>query len=315
MNTEKPSLDDLQLFCAVARERSFTRVSETVGIPLATLSRRVASLERQLDAQLLRRSTRRVDPTDAGVLLLERAERPLRDLDEALDCLAEETGTPRGRLRVTMPADLARYWLATPLATFASRHPEIRLELDLSSRVVDLLAEGFDLAIRASRPADASLIARRLANMPTALYASPSYLAGLPPLRHPRDLGAANALVITGRSSDRSWTLRHGRERVTVTPHGNVEVNDMTALIGIAAAGAGIALLPEPKVGEQAAEGALTRVLPAWSGPEAPIYAVYASRRMPLRLRLFLDHLREWTAQGPRAAGTSHSQVRTDSPR
>jgi DNA-binding transcriptional LysR family regulator len=299
MPAQEARLDDLQLFCAVARERSFTRVSEALGIPLATVSRRVANLERQLDSQLLRRSTRRVEPTDAGALLLERAEAPLRGLAEALECLAEDSGTPRGRLRVTMPADLARYWLATPLASFASRHPEIRLELDLSSRVVDLAAEGFDLAIRAGRPEDPGLIARRLANMPTALFASPSYLAGLPPLRHPRDLESVNALVITGRSSDRAWTLTHGRERVTVTPHGNVEVNDMTALIGLAAAGAGVALLPEPKVGEQAAEGALARVLPGWRGPEAPIYAVYLSRRLPLRLRLFLDHLREWTGQGP----------------
>jgi DNA-binding transcriptional LysR family regulator len=204
-----------------------------------------------------------------------------------------------------MPADLARYWLATPLASFASRHPEIRLELDLSSRVVDLAVEGFDMAIRAGRPDDPALIARRLANMPTALFASPSYLAGLPTLHHPRDLESANALVITGRSSDQAWTLKRGRDRVTVTPHGNVEVNDMTALIGLAAAGAGIVLLPEPKVGEQAAEGALVRVLPGWSGPEAPIFAVYASRRMPLRLRLFLDHLREWAEQGPRSAMTS----------
>jgi DNA-binding transcriptional LysR family regulator len=304
MKSKEASLDDLQLFCAVARERSFTRVSESLGTPLATISRRVAHLERQLDAQLLRRSTRRVEATDAGALLLERAEGPLRDLAEALACLADESGTPRGRLRVTMPADLARYWLATPLASFASRHPEIRLQLDLSSRVVDLVAEGFDLAVRAGRPDDTSLIARRLANMPTALFASPSYLAGLPPLRHPRDLGSVNALVITDRRSDRAWTLKHGLDRVTVTPHGNVEVNDMTALIGLAAAGAGVALLPEPKVGEQAAEGALVRVLPGWSGPEAPIYAVYASRRMPLRMRLFLDHLREWTAQGASPAAT-----------
>jgi len=116
------SLDDLQLFCAVAQERSFSRVSEALGIPLATVSRRVAHLEQQLDAQLLRRSTRRVEPTDAGALLLERAQAPLQGLAQALECLAEDTGTPRGRLRVTLPADLARYWLSTPIAMFAAKH-------------------------------------------------------------------------------------------------------------------------------------------------------------------------------------------------
>jgi DNA-binding transcriptional LysR family regulator len=294
MQFESISLDDLRLFCSVARERSFTRAAELMGVPPATLSRRVAQLEQQLDAQLLRRTTRRVEPTDAGNLLMERAAPALEALAEAVACLAEDTGTPRGRLRVTMPADLARYWLAGALATFAGRHPDIRLELDLSSRMVDLVGEGFDLAIRAGRPPDDSLIARQLARLPTALFASPSYLAALPPLREPGDLAGANALVIPGRSADREWVLTKGREQVRVRPQGNVEVNDMTALVSLAAAGAGIALLPEPKVGEQAAAGSLVPVLPGWHGPESPVYAVYTSRRMPLRLRLFLEHLREW---------------------
>jgi len=290
-----PSLDDLQLFCAVARERSFTRVARGRDVPLATVSRRIAQLERQLGAALLHRSTRRVEPTDAGVMLLRAAEGPLTQLAEAFECLAEETGSPRGRLRVTMPADLARYWLAAPLASFAGRHPGIRLELDLSARLVDLLAERFDLSIRAARPPDGSLIARPLARMRTALFASPAYLAALPAIRHPRDLASVNALVITGRSSDQAWILSRGSERAAVAPHGNVEVNDMGALIGLVAAGAGVALLPEPKVGEQAAAGSLVPVLAGWHGPDAPVFAVYPSRRMPLRLRLFLDHLREWS--------------------
>jgi DNA-binding transcriptional LysR family regulator len=310
-----PSLDDLSLFCAVARERSFTRVAEHSGVPLATVSRRVAHLERQLEAQLLRRSTRRVEPTDAGAMLLERAEGPLRGLAEALECLADETGSPRGRLRVTMPADLARFWLAIPLASFAGRHPEIRLELDLSSRLANLNEENFDLAIRAARPTDESLIARELARMPTALFASPSYLAALPPLGHPRDLEAVNALVISGRGSDRAWVLRHGRDKATVAPRGNVEVNDMSALIGLAAAGAGVALLPLPKLGEHAGVGTLVQVLPGWQGPEAPIYAVYPSRRMPLRLRLFLQHLRDWTSRRAPAAGLSAPIAATDAGR
>lgn len=290
-----PSLDDLQLFCAVARERSFTRVARGRDVPLATVSRRIAQLERHLGAALLHRSTRRVEPTDAGALLLRAAEGPLAQLVEAFECLAEETGSPRGRLRVTMPADLARYWLAAPLASFAGRHPGIRLELDLSARLVDLVAERFDLAIRAAPPPEGSLIARPLARMRTALFASPAYLAALPAIRHPRDLASVNALVITGRGSDQAWILSRGSERAAVAPHGNVEVNDMGALIGLAAAGAGVALLPEPKVGEQAAAGSLVPVLAGWHGPDAPVFAVYASRRMPLRLRLFLDHLREWS--------------------
>lgn len=291
------SYDDLRLFCAVARLRSFSRAARELDVPPATVSRRIAHLERQLDAHLLNRTTRRVDPTDAGALLLSRCAAPLEALAEAVDCLGEETGAARGRLRVTLPADLARHWLARPLASFSARHPDIRLELDLSSRVVNLVEEGFDLAIRAARPAADALIARPLVRMTTALYASPDYLAALPALRQPRDLESVNALRLAGRSSDAAWSLRHGGRRATVTPHGNVELNEMGALIGLAAAGGGVALLPQPLVREQVAAAQLVPVLPGWHGPEAQVFAVYVSRRMPLRLRLLLDHLRAWVAQ------------------
>jgi DNA-binding transcriptional LysR family regulator len=140
------------------------------------------------------------------------------------------------------------------------------------------------------------LIARPLFQMRTRLFASAGYLASLPPIRHPRDLAAVNALVIAGRDSDRTWVLSRGRERASVAPHGNVEVNDLGTLVSLAAAGAGVALLPESKLAGQAVTGSLVPVLDSWRGPDAPVFAVYASRRMPMRLRLFLDHLREWSS-------------------
>ncbi len=289
-----PSLDDLELFLAVAKELSFARAARELGVPPPTLTRRIQRLEQRLDAPLLRRSTRRVRLTDAGALLLERAEGPRRDLREALECLAEDSDSPRGRIRITLPADLARLWLASPLAAFAARHPDIRLELSLTGRLVDLVEEGFDLAIRVGRPQSATLIARRLAVLPTGLYASPSCLAGLLPLAHPRDLEAVNAIVLTGRSADRSWSLSRAREKTEIAPRGNLEADDLGTLISLVASGAGVALLPVPLVAGSQEAGRVVRVLPGWNGPEAPVYAVFLSRRMPLRLRLLLDHLREW---------------------
>jgi len=291
---EKPaaSLDDLLLFTAVARLKSFSRAAAELGLPVPTLSRRIAALEKTLDAQLLRRTTRRVDTTDAGNLLLARSEAPLRSLTEAFDCLGEESRRARGRLRITMPADFAQSWLDAPIAAFAARHPEIRLELDLTGRVVNLVEEGFDLAIRAGEDVPPGLTARLLTRMPTALYASPGYLAALPALGHPRELTAVNALVLPARRSDQEWVLSHGRERATLVPRGNLVVNDMTALIQLVAAGAGVALLPEPIARREIDAGRLLRVLRGWQGSPVSIHTVYASRRMPLRLRLFLDHLR-----------------------
>jgi DNA-binding transcriptional LysR family regulator len=292
-NPASPPFDDLQLFATVARLRSFSRAAAELGMPVATVSRRLAALERRLEAQLLRRTTRRVEPTDAGALLLERAEAPLRALADALDCLGEETRGPRGRLRVTMPADFAHTWLAAPIADFAGRHPEIRLELELTGRVVNLVEEGFDLAIRAGEDLPAGLVARPLLQMPTGLYASPAYLASLPRLRHPRDLHQVNAIILPARRADAAWMLCHGAERATVAPRGNLAVNDMTALIQLAAAGAGVALLPMPLARREIESGRLAPVLPAWRGSTVTIHTVYASRRMPLRLRLFLDGIRQ----------------------
>lgn len=284
-------LNALRLFCAVARERSYTRAAADSGLPVATVSRRVAALEQQLGAQLLRRTTRRVEPTDAGQLLLERCEPVLASLAQAVDCLDEETGRARGRLRVTLPADLARHWLAPALADFAARHPDIRLELDLTARVVDLVAEGFDLAIRVGEQPDSSLHVRRLGHFSSRLYASPKYLASLPAITAPDQLREANALLLQGRRDDREWVLRHGRHEARVTPAGNLVLNDVGALIEVTAAGAGIALLPEQFVAEELARRRIVAVLPQWTGPAAPVYAVYADRRLPARLRLFLDHL------------------------
>lgn len=294
-----PPLDDLRLFSVVAEARSFSAAARRLGMPLATLSRRIAALERRLGATLLSRTTRRVEPTDAGLLLAARAEPALSELEAAIDCFGEEAARPRGRLRITMPADLARQCLAAPLAEFAARHPDIRLDLVLSARVVDLIADRIDLAIRASTPSDSGLIARPLAHIATALYASPAYLASLPALSRPEELSEVNALVLTGRSVDREWSLARGRRSVSLRPEGNLQVNDMGTLIELVAAGAGVALLPSAFVRAQLEASRLTRVLPEWSGPAVPINAIYTDRRMPERLRLLLDHLRQWLSRNP----------------
>lgn len=296
---DPPSLDDLRLFSAVVQARSFSAAARELGIPLATVSRRISALERRLGATLLTRSTRRVEPTDAGLLLAQRAEPALRELEGAIECLGEESARPRGRLRITMPADLARQCFAAPIAEFAARHPDIRLDLDLSSRVVDLIADRVDLAIRAGTPADSGLIARPLAQLAHALYASPGYLASLPALARPEDLTQVNALVLSGRRIDREWPLTRRRRSVSLRPAGNVQVNDMGTLIELVATGAGVALLPSAFVRVLLEARRLVRVLPEWSGPAVPIHAIYTDRRMPARLRLLLDHLRQWVARNP----------------
>ncbi len=259
-----PPLDDLRLFAAVAEARSFTSAARELGVPLATLSRRIALLERRLGATLLKRSTRRVEPTDAGMLLAERAMPALVDLQGALDCLGEDTARPRGRLKITMPADLARECFAVPLAAFSARHPDIRLDLQLTARVVDLIGDRVDLAIRVGVPADSSMIARPLAELAHALYASPAYLASMAAPVRPADLVDFNALVLSGRRIDLEWRLTRGRSESRVRPSGNLQVDDMGALIEFTAAGSGVALLPTGFVRSLLEARQLVRVLPEW---------------------------------------------------
>jgi len=300
MTSAGADLNDLALFCRVARARSFTRAAQDGGVPLATISRRIAALERSMGTQLLKRSTRRVELTAAGEVLLERAEPAVKALLDAADCLGESTRVARGRLKVTMAADLAHFWLAAPLAEYSRRYPDVRLELDLSARRVDLIGENFDLAVRIGELEDSGLLRRFLARMSNGLYASPSYLAALPPIRSVKDLSQANALTLSARKADREWRLSRGRQRAAIVPTGNVAVTDMGVLMQLTVHGAGIALLPVAFAAEHAAAGRLQRVLPEWQGEPVAIHAVFAERRMPLRLRLMLDLLQAWGATQPR---------------
>ena len=292
---EQLDANDLLLFARIAEAGSFSRAAERVGLPKSTVSRRVALLEARLGERLLLRTTRRLSLTEFGQALLDHA-RQVADEVAAAEALAQHRqAEPRGRLRVSMPGDFANLVLADLLVRFSARFPAVSLDLDLSPRRVDLLAENFDLAIRmGDLPDDASLAARQIATFSAGLYAAPAYAArhGLPAI--PSDLEQHATLCIGGAGKVREWSLTQGKVRIEYRPKARIAANSPDLLVLLARRGSGITAVPDHYAAPLVARGELLRVLPDWCLPPAPAWAVFPGRRlMPAKTRAFLDMLAE----------------------
>lgn len=289
---------DLNLFARVIELGSFSRAAERMRLPKSTVSRRIAALEQRLGEKLLQRSTRRLALTDFGEQVLEHARVVAAEVDGALALALHRQQRPRGRLRVSMPGDFASQVLAPMLSRFALDYPEVQLELDLSPRRVDLIAEGFDLAVRmGSLPADSQLAARRLALMQGGLYASPGYLRQHGEPQMPEALQSMRGLMILSRHGDPvPWQLQRGEgseiERWQGLPGERTLANAPELLLKLACADVGITAVGTHFAQPLVEQGLLTRVLPHWSLTATPCWAVFPERRlMPLRTRVFLEAL------------------------
>jgi len=300
--------DDLLLFARVMEAGSFSRAAERLRLPKSTVSRRMAALEDRLGEKLLQRSTRRLALTDFGQGVLEHARVVASEVDGALALALHRQQRPRGRLKVSMPGDFAQQALPDMLSRFVRDNPEVQLELDLSPRRVDLIAEGFDLALRMGQlPEDSQLAARRLALIATGLYASPGYLAqhGEPQL--PEALGSMHGLMILSRHGDAvPWKLRRSEGTDWVhwegLPQFKTLVNAPDMLLRMACADVGITAVGAHFAQPFVDRGELVRVLPGWELPPVPCWAVFPERRlMPLRTRAFLDAMVEVLSRCPSA--------------
>lgn len=286
--------NDLVLFARVVDEGSFSRAAERLRIPKSTVSRRVTALEAQLGERLLLRTTRKLAVTDFGHAVLEHAHHVVEDVAAAASLAHNRQIEPSGRLRVSMPGDIAHVILAPTLAAFVLRYPAIALEVDLSARFVDLIGENFDVAIRmGDLRDDASLAARRLAVLTVSLYASPAYVkrAGAP--SEPEALMDHDALRNLGRNGEpMRWTLTRGEQRWDGIPPGRATANSPELLMQMALNGAGIAVINDHFALPHVQRGELVPVLPDWQLPTVSAWAVFPGRRlMPARTRVFIDAL------------------------
>jgi DNA-binding transcriptional LysR family regulator len=286
--------NDLLLFARVVDEGSFSRAAERLDLPKSTVSRRIAALEAQLGERLLLRTTRKLTVTDFGHSVLEHAHHVVDEVEAAASLAQNRQVEPSGRLRVSMPGDLANLIMGPLLAEFIAAYPAITLEVDLSARYVDLIGENFDVAIRmGDLRDDATLAARRVAVFTGSLYAAPAYIARRGQPSEPEALMEHDALRILGRTGGPlPWVLTRGDQRWEGIPPGRATANSPELLMRLALAGAGIATVSDHFVSSHVQTGQLVPVLPDWQMPPVSAWAVFPGRRlMPARTRVFLDAL------------------------
>lgn len=296
----------LQALIAVARLGSFTKAAQRLGLSKAAISQRVAELERHLDQQLVQRTTRSVRLSEAGLRLVEQAEPGLLLLNRSLSEAREAAGAPRGLLRVTAPVALGRQHVAPALPAFFERYPELRIELDLSDRLVPLAQEGFDLAIRHTSAPPETHVAFKLCPSRALLTASPAYLerAGVP--QHPAELAQHRCLPYL-RPGPAQWFFERSAgdaepERIRVPVQGPFRASNSEVLRDGALSGLGIALLPDFSARDAMREGRLVEVLPDWRAVGFfgdAIYAIHPwSSHTPQGVRLLIDHLKGVMSEG-----------------
>ena len=284
-------LEQMEAFAAVAEQGGFAAAGRMLGRDPSVISRRVDALEGRLGVRLLARTTRQVALTEAGGAYLRRVQAILAELASAEAEVAEAAAAPRGVLRLSFPSKFARLWISPWLPSFMAAHPLLRLETTHSDRFVDLVAEGFDAAVRIGELADSGLVARRLASAANILCASPSYLERSGRLRTPADLERHACLGFPIPQIWPNWRLRRGNERTTVRVAGPLLSDDGETLVMACTQGAGIMPAPEWLVGQEMLDGRLVRVLHDWSlDVDGAVQIVLPPGRfVPAKVRVFID--------------------------
>lgn len=301
MEQKNISADDYILFAAIVDQESLVRAADHLGMPKATVSRRLANLETALGQRLLIRTTRRLTLTEFGQEFLDHCRRVAEEVATAQDFVRSQDVQPHGRLRVSMPEDYARHILSRALATFTEAYPEIQFDLDLGARRVDLIGERFDLAIRMGKlENDSTLVARQLNEQRLGLYASPIYLGLHPAPEHPDDLQRhLSVRLLSNNGQAIPWKLSRGKAVWEGVPPGRLTLNSVGVIQQLLLDGAGIGVLPHRFAQEDVRLKRLVRVLPEWSLPSVPTWAVMPMRRyLPANTRVFLAHLERFMVKG-----------------
>lgn len=287
-------LSAIRSFISVVKTGGFTAAARAESTSQATISKRLASLEDHLGVQLLQRTSRDQALTQAGADYFDKCLAILAELEEAEAAARSQMAVPRGQLRVSAAFPLGRLLLAPILPEFLRRFPEIRVDLSLTDRHVDIVAEGIDLAVRAQRMPDSSLVARKLFDNPMFLVASPTYLEAYGAPQKPADLAHHNCLIYASLESINHWHFtRKGRD-YSVTVTGSLQCDNGDTLLEAARAGLGLIVLPHWMIHPHLDSGELQLVMQEFTPPPLPVHAVYPQRRfLPVRVRCFVDFVSE----------------------
>ena len=292
------ALGNILIFVKVAQFESISRAARSLGMPISTVSRRLSVLESELGVSLLRRTTRRMTLTAQGREYFSQCQEPLNLLQEAERVLTQTQKKPEGLLRITLPVILSQEPFFNFLSAFLKHHVLIRFDLVVTNVFLDLIAENIDIAIRLGELQDSSVVARRLGTSVYYLAAAPEYLKARSRPAEPGDLESHHCVVFNAKNNERDWELVSGRRKVRVHVSGPVSSRDINSASALVHRGHGIGLVPSTYCDEAVARGHLVRLLPKWTTPPIPVFALYPSRKfLPLRLTVFLEALAGW--KGP----------------
>lgn len=288
----------ISTFVEVAAKGSLSSAAREEGIAPAMIGRRLDALEERLGVKLLQRTTRKIALTDEGVAFLEDCQRILVDLENAEAAVSERSVRASGHLQISAPAGFGRRHVAPLIPSFLAQHREVSVTLNLNDRVVDLIGEGIDVAIRIAALSDSNLVGVKLADNQRVVVAAPSYLKRHGTPQSLDDLARHNCLAISSAGSQRGWAFRQNGKNLVLRASGNMVCNDGAVLHEWALAGKGLAWRSMWEVAGDIEAGRLVSVLEKFAAPGNDVYAVFAQRRhLPLRIRAFVDFLRKAYAE------------------
>ena len=282
----------MAIFAKVVETRSFSEAARRLRLSKGAVSKAVAQLERSMGARLLHRTTRAMSTTEAGAEFYAHCARIVEEYDQAKQTVGRFHSEPTGLLRVSASVAFGTLHIAPALPEFLKRHPEVRIDMSIGDRIVDLAEEGFDVAIRITKEPAPNLVARKLAAVNRKIVATPQYLKARGTPRKPAQLADHNCLSYTYFNPQDTWRLRGPDGDISVPVSGNLRLNDDEALCAAVMGGLGLALLPTFLIGGALKEGKLKAVLSDYVPSERHIFAVYLpNRHLPVKVRAFIDFL------------------------
>lgn len=292
----KASFSEAEAYLAVVDRGGFGAAARELGVTQSTISRRIAALESRIGKRLVERTTRRVTLTEAGLAFANDLRDVLARLAEAEGRVQSEGSEPEGLLRVTMPTAYGRTSVLPRLAVLAKRYPRLRFELDLSDRYVDILEEGYDLAIRIAEPTQSGLVSERIDRFSLHVCASPDYVAKHPPIERPQDL-AAHACIVQRTYAPRSkWRFEWSGDLIEIDIAPRIIASDMMAVRSLVLDATGVAILPSYLAHDDLASGGLVEVLGEAGLPTVNVFAGFPHHRAGLsKIKVVVEELRSTT--------------------
>lgn len=285
-------LNAISIFCKVIETQSFTLAAKQQNISVAMASKLVSQLEEHLKTRLLQRTTRKIMPTEAGMMYYQRCQGILLDLDEADSSITQLTSSLQGNLLISVPRDFGLLFIAPNLPTFMAKHPHLHIEVEFNDKKINLLSEGYDLALRIGYMEDSSLVSRKIGTTTVHFAASPNYLEtnGIP--QTPDDLEHHNGLLYKNAMNQVNWVGSRINQTQRFKIQSKVVSNSGFALLNMAKAGLGIANLPKFILGSAFEKGELIELLPEYKQQKLEIHVVYPNRRhLPIKVRAFIEFL------------------------